>query len=39
MWSYIREFKENSLPKSIFKKEEIAFEDNQIRGLHRRFFG
>ena len=39
MWSYIREFKENSLPKNIFEKEEITFEDDQIRGLHRRFFG
>lgn len=39
MWSYIREFKENSLPKNIFEKEEITFGDDQIRGLHRRFFG
>lgn len=37
MWSYIREFKENSLPKNIFEKEEITFGDDQIRGLHRRF--
>ena len=39
MWSYIREFKENSLPKDIFEEEEKIFEDEQIRQLHRRFFG
>mgnify|MGYP000364508295 FL=1 len=39
MWSYIREFKENSLLKDIFEEEEKIFEDEQIRQLHRRFFG
>lgn len=39
MWSYVREFKENSLPKDIFKEDEKIFERNQIKQLHRRFFG
>ena len=39
MWSYIREFKENSLPKDIFKEEEKIFEGDKIKQLHRRFFG
>ncbi|MGN0417212.1 glycosyltransferase family 2 protein [Anaerostipes faecalis] len=39
MWSYVREFKENSLPKDIFKEDEKIFEKDQIKQLHRRFFG
>ena len=39
MWSYIREFKDNSLPKDIFIEAEKIFQDDQVRHLHRRFFG
>ena len=39
MWSYIREFKENFLPKDIFEEEEKIFQGDSIKQLHRRFFG
>lgn len=39
IWSYVREFKNQSLPKEIFKKDKIVFEDNDLKKLHRRFIG
>lgn len=39
IWSYVREFKDNSLTKDIFIEDEKIFENDQIRQLHRRFFG
>lgn len=39
MWSYIREFRGNSLPKDIFDKDEKIFEGKEVTDLHRRFWG
>lgn len=39
MWSYMREFKDNSLSKDIFKENEKIFQGDSIKQLHRRFFG
>lgn len=39
MWSYIREFSNKSLPKEIFRKQEILFEGDDIKKIHRRFIG
>lgn len=38
MWSYVREYENLSLPKIIFN-EDIIFEKNQCKSLHRRFVG
>lgn len=38
-WSYVREFKDNALPKDIFKENERVFVEEDIKMLHRRFIG
>lgn len=38
-WSYIREFKDDSKPKMIYKEECIVFEDETKKSLQRRFIG
>lgn len=40
IFSYIREYDNNSLPKSVFEKDEIIFEGEEIKNkLHRRIYG
>lgn len=40
MWSYVREFETQSLPKKIFEEEKIIFQEQEVRSqLHRRFIG
>ncbi|MDO4555751.1 MAG: glycosyltransferase [Lachnospiraceae bacterium] len=39
MWSYIREFQNNSQPKKIFDYDRIEYSENDVKQLHRRFIG
>lgn len=40
LWSYVREFPNASIPKNIFNKEKIVFNNDDVRKvLHRRFAG
>ena len=38
MWDYIREFSDMSKPKSIFR-ENVIFENEELKKIHRRFIG
>ena len=39
-WPYVREFENYSLKKKIYNKEEIIFEEEEVKDkLHRRFIG
>ncbi len=39
MWSYIREFQNQSLRKEIFSEEKIVFSGANAKKIHRRFIG
>ena len=39
MFPYIREYKNKSLKKEIFNKDEILFNQEQCKNLHRRYSG
>lgn len=40
LWSYVREFSNNSLPKNIFQKNKEVFnQEDSASKLHRRMFG
>ncbi len=40
IWPYIREYADNSLPKRIFDKNEIIFNEEDVKNkIHRRLFG
>lgn len=38
MWTYVKEFKDKSIPKIIFDKDKY-FDNDGCRNLHRRLFG
>lgn len=39
MWSYVREFHNQSLKKEIFNEEKLVFSEEDRRKIHRRFIG
>lgn len=39
IWSYIREFADDSKPKDIFKTESCGFSEKETKNVYRRFFG
>lgn len=39
IWSYIREFSDNSKPKNLFEIGSYGFPENETKKIYRRFFG